>query len=171
VVDYPDVATDERTMLEQFLDYHRHCVLAALADISDVDAGRELLPATRLTIGGIVKHLGHVEDLWFQQKLLGLAKPEPWASAPFDVDPDWDFTSARHDSVEQIRELYVEACARSRRAAGGFERLDSRAARPSFGGGPVSLRWIFMHMIEETAQHRGHLDLLRDAVSSSTSRQ
>jgi hypothetical protein len=80
VVDYPNVAADERTMLEQFLDYHRHGVLAALADVSDVDAGRELLPASRLTIGGIVKHLGHVEDLWFQQKLLGLPKPEPWAS-------------------------------------------------------------------------------------------
>jgi uncharacterized damage-inducible protein DinB len=164
VVDFPDVAAGERTTLEQFLDFHRHCVLAALSGVSDADAGRRLLPATKLTIGGIVKHLSHVEDLWFQKKLLGVAMPEPWASAPLDTDPDWDFNSARHESVEQVGALYAAACQRSRSAAGRFRHLDSLAAQPSFGAGPVSLRWIFMHMIEETAQHRGHLDLLRDAL-------
>ena len=150
-------------MLEQFLDFHRHSVLAVLEGTSDVDAARAFLPATKLTIGGIVKHLSHVEDLWFQKKLLGVAMPEPWASAALDVDPDWDFNSARHDSVEQVRALYIASCERSRIAAGAFRHLDSLAAQPSFGAGPVSLRWIFLHMIEETAQHRGHLDLLRDA--------
>ena len=118
-----------------------------------------------MTIGGVVKHLSRVEDLWFQKKLLGVAMPEPWASAPLDAEPDWDFTSARRDSVEQLRGLYVAACQRSRSTADRFRHLGSLAAQPSFGAGPVSLRWIFMHMIEETAQHRGHLDLLRNALT------
>jgi uncharacterized damage-inducible protein DinB len=167
VVDFPEVAADERTTLEQFLDFHRGRVLEVLADTSDADAARAFLPATKLTIGGIVKHLGHVEDIWFQKKLLGVAMPEPWASAAWDADRDWDFNSAQHDSVEQIRALYLAACERSRAAAGAFPHLDSLAAQPSFGAGPVSLRWIFLHMIEETAQHRGHLDLLRDASTHS----
>ncbi|WP_239099110.1 mycothiol transferase [Micromonospora andamanensis] len=81
-----------------------------------------------------------------------------------EVDADWDFHSAGEDSPADLRALYVAACQRSRRAAAGHPSLSDRAAKPSFGGGPVSLRWIFVHMIEETAQHRGHLDLLRDAL-------
>ncbi|MEV2240636.1 DUF664 domain-containing protein [Micromonospora sp. NPDC049891] len=165
MVKFPDVAADERSTLEQFLDFHRQCVLDTLDGLSHVDAAATLLPATELTIGGIVKHLARVEDFWFQEKLLGVPPPEPWASAPLDVDPDWDFHSAGQDSPADLHELYAAACRRSRRAAAGCSNLSDRAARPSFGGGPVSLRWIFVHMIEETAQHRGHLDLLRDALA------
>jgi uncharacterized damage-inducible protein DinB len=163
VTEFPDVAADERTTLEQFLDFHRHSVLTALDDVSDKDAAATLLPATALTIGGIVKHLAHMEDLWFQKKLRGLPLPEPWASAP----PDWAFHSSRQDSVADIRAMYLAACDRSRSAAAEVSDLSQLAAQPSFGAGPVSLRWLLLHMIEETAQHRGHLDLLRDALPGS----
>lgn len=165
MVKFPDVAAGERDTLEQFLDFHRHRVLQVLDEVSDDNAASRLLPATNLTIGGIVKHLAHVEDLWFQKKLLGLAMPEPWASAPLDADPDWDFNSSRDEPVAKVRALYLAACERSRRAAAACSNLDHRAAQPSFGAGPVSLRWILVHMIEETAQHRGHLDLLRDVLA------
>lgn len=163
VVKFPDVAADERDTLEQFLDFHRQSVLQALDGVSDTAAAARLLPATNLTIGGIVKHLARVEDLWFQDKLLGVPMPEPWASAP--DEPDWEIHSSRDDTVSDLRALYAAACERSRHAASAHSDLGDRAARPSFGGGPVSLRWILVHMIEETAQHRGHLDLLRDALA------
>lgn len=89
MVRFPDVAADERATLEQFLDFHRACVLSALDGVSDDAAATALLPATSLTIGGIVKHLAHAEDFWFQRKLRGVPMPEPWASAPMDTDPDW----------------------------------------------------------------------------------
>ncbi|MFF5217370.1 DinB family protein [Micromonospora sp. NPDC000442] len=168
MVKFPDVAADERSTLEQFLDFHRQCVLDTLDGLGHDDAAARLLPATQLTIGGIVKHLARVEDLWFQEKLLGAPVPEPWASAPLDADPDWDFHSAGEDSPADLCALYAAVCQRSRRAAAGFADLSDHAAKPSFGGGPVSLRWIFVHMIEETAQHRGHLDLLRDALTRRT---
>jgi uncharacterized damage-inducible protein DinB len=161
---FPDVAADERATLEQFLDFHRRSVVETVDGVSDDDAAAPLLPATNLTIGGIVKHLSRAEDLWFQKKLRGVPMPEPWASAPLDTDPDWDFHSSRHDSVSDIRALYMAACERSRSAAAMFPDLNQLAAQPSFGAGPVSLRWILVHMIEETAQHRGHLDLLHDAL-------
>ena len=128
-------------------------------------ASGRLLPSTDLTIKGIVKHLARAEDLWFHRKLLGRDWSEPWASAPFDDDPDWDFHSAVLDSIDAVRDLYVAACARSRDAAAGISDLGTPAAAISFGVSPVNLRWIFVHMIEETAQHAGHLDLLRDAAS------
>ncbi|BCJ75879.1 mini-circle protein [Catellatospora sp. IY07-71] len=165
MVRFPDIAADERDTLEQFLDFHRYCVLSALDGLSDDDAAAQLLPATNLTIGGIIKHLARVEDGWFQEKLLGVPMPEPWASAPHDTQPGWEFHFSRDDSVPELRALYVAACQRSRHAASTCPNLSHRAAKPSFGAGPVSLRWILVHMIEETAQHRGHLDLLRDVLA------
>jgi len=66
-----------------------------------------------------------------------------------------------------VRDLYRAACDRSRAAAARCVSLDTLAAVPSFGRGPVSLRWITVHMIEETARHAGHVDLLRDALFAS----
>jgi hypothetical protein len=83
------------------------------------------------------------------------------------VDPDWEFHSAADDTVAELRELYENACTASRRVAGRIESLDALAVRASFGGQRVSLRWIYLHMIEETAQHRGHLDLLLDAIGQA----
>jgi hypothetical protein len=155
---------DERTALGQFLDQYRHIVTSKLADLDQAHALAHGLPATDLTVGGIVKYLAWAEDRWFQGKLLGLELPEPRASAPLAEDPDWPFHSSRHDSVDQVLSLYSGACARSRVAAGRFDSLDAVAVVPSYGKGPVNLRWILVHMIDETARHAGHLDLLRDAI-------
>jgi hypothetical protein len=74
------------------------------------------------------------------------------------------------DTVDGILELYSAAC--SRDAVAGRESLSQLAVIPSFGTGPVNLRWILLrwilvHMIEETARHAGHLDLLRDSMTRS----
>lgn len=168
---YPDVAAGERPTLEQFLDFHRAGAVQTLDGLTDVEAVAHVLPATELTIGGIVKHLAAMEDLWFSHKLLDVPSAEPWRSAPFDQDPDWEFHSAADDSVAELRALYLSACEASRRITARFDSLDVLAARGSFGGKLVSLRWIYLHMIEETAQHRGHLDLLVDAVGQARPRR
>lgn len=167
---YPDVTAGERRSLEQFLDFHRGGVVSTLEGLTDVEAAARVLPATELTVGGVVKHLAAVEDLWFSHKLLDVPSAEPWRSAPFDEDPDWEFHSAADDSVAELRALYLSACDASRRITGQFDSLDVRAVRGSFGGQLVSLRWIYLHMIEETAQHRGHLDLLMDAIRQARPR-
>jgi Protein of unknown function (DUF664) len=159
---------DERTAVEQRLDLYRRIVMAKLADLDHAQASSRALETTNLTVGGIVKHLAWAEDRWFQERLLGAEPPEPWASAPMAEDPDWPFHSSQHDSVEQLLSLYASACERSRAAAARFDSLDAVAALPSFGKGPVNLRWIFVHMIDETARHAGHLDLLRDAIDRTS---
>ena len=152
----------ERELFEQFLEEHRARTLAALDRLSDEAAAARLLPATGMTIGGIVKHLAHMEDLWFTHTLLGAAWPPPWEAV--GDDETWAWESARHDPVETLRALYRSACERSRAAVARIDDLDRRAARPSFGRAPVSLRWMLLQMIRETAQHRGHLDLMLDVV-------
>ena len=156
---------DERAALVQRLDYQRVAVIHHLGSIGDADASRRVLEATQLTMGGIVKHLAWAEDHWFQARLRGVDLPEPWASAPLASDREWPFHSAHRDSVESLIDLYSASCERSRAAADSFESLDAVAALPSFGKGPVNLRWIVGHVIDETACHTGHLDLLHDAIA------
>lgn len=161
---HPQLAADERTTLEEFLEQHRQTVLRACAGLSDATAAERLLPHTAMTIGGIVKHLARTEDLWFTRKLAGSVYPEPWASAPSQGSEDWDFRSAATDPIKDLLDLYAAACARSRTVAATRPDLDTLAALPSFGKGPVSLRWVYVHMIRETAQHCGHLDLMFDVL-------
>jgi hypothetical protein len=163
-IDLPDLQpADERTALVQRLDHYRAIAAAALVDVEWELASSRLLPATNLTIAGIVKHLAWVEDRWFQGRLLGVDMPAPW-NVPGTDDPDHAMRLAPDDNVDSVVELYSTACARSRSALAQFDSLSHLAAVPSFGRGPVNLRWMLVHMIDETARHAGHLDLLRDCL-------
>ena len=159
---HPDLQPgDERTALVQRLDQYRAIAAAAL---EWEEASTRLLPATDLTIAGIVKHLAWAEDRWFQGRLLGVPMPAPW-DAPGADDPDQAMRLASDDTVAGIVQLYSSACSRSRSALARCDSLDHVAAVPSFGIGPVNLRWILIHMIDETARHTGHLDLLQDCLT------
>ena len=163
---YPDLSADERRTLAQFLDQYRELALTRLVGLSDAEARTKSLSATNLTPGGVVKHLAHMEDHWFTARVGNGQLPEPWISAPFGSRPSWDFESATNDSVAEIAELYRTACDRSRGVAERLPSLDAKALRPSFGKAPVTLRWVMVHMLEETACHVGHLDLLTDPWSA-----
>ena len=166
-IEHPDLRPeDERSALQQRLDLCRAVVLASLADLDWQTATARLLPATDLSIAGIVRHLAWAEDRWFQGRLLGVAMPAPW-DRPGADEPDRAMRLGSGDTVDGILLLYSAACDRSREALAGCHSLDAVAAVPSFGVGPVNARWILVHMIEETARHAGHLDLLRDSVISS----
>ncbi len=91
--------------------------------------------------------------------------PAPW-DRPGADDPDDTMRLVRGDTVDGIVGLYLSAGERSRAAIAQCASLDQAAAVPSFGRGPVNLRWILVHMIDETARHVGHLDLLRDALTA-----
>ncbi|MCY7324842.1 MAG: DinB family protein [Microbacteriaceae bacterium] len=110
------------------------------------------LPTSSLTIAGLLEHLACVEDSWIQKVFLGRPLPEPWTSAPFDLDEDWAFHSAADDAPNALRELYEFACARARAGIQGTS-LDAVSVGPSRSGRQFSLRWILVHMIEETARH------------------
>lgn len=159
----PDLRPEnERSALVQRLDYYRALTIAALDGVQWEVASTRLLPATDMTIAGIVKHLAWAEDRWFTGRLIGAQMPPPWDQPGAD-DPDHAMRLSAEDTADSIASLYSEACERSRRAVAECDSLSQSAVVPSFGKGPVNLRWILVHMIDETARHLGHLDLLRDA--------
>ena len=95
--------------------------------------------------------------------------PEPWASADWDADRDWEMTSARDDSPEELRRIMDESV---EQAGATSTRRSPRAAqsgrRRSRKEQQFTLRWILLHMIEEYARHNGHADFLREAVDGVT---
>lgn len=165
----PDLVADELTMLTQFLDYHR-ATLAQKAGGLDRTQMATRLPTSGLTLAGLIKHAALNEDHWFGVVLLGRPQSEPWASVPWDDDPDWEFRTAVDDDPADLLALYAETCARSRAniaeaaANGGLDGLSEVHSRR---GQRFSLRWILLHMIEEVARHNGHADLLREAVDGT----
>ena len=106
----PDTAGDELTSLSQFLDFHRATLVIKVSGLSSEQLAARAVPSSAITLGGMLKHLALVEDDWFQVKFLGRAELEPWASAPFDVDPDWDWHSAVDDTPDDLLSLYDAVC-------------------------------------------------------------
>ena len=163
----PPHAADERTLLDTLLDYQRATLLMKTDGLDHAQLTTALAPSS-LTLAGLLKHLAYVEDRWVQSRFLGRSDAElqPWGSAPWHEDRDWEFTSAAADAPEELRELYRAACERSRRATAG-RGLDELVATPGRDGERWSLRWILLHLIEETARHCGHADLIREAVDGT----
>jgi hypothetical protein len=93
--------------------------------------------------------------------------PAPW-NVPGADDPDQAMRLAPDDTIERILQLYSSACERSRSALDRCGSLSEVAAVPSFGTGPVNVRWILVHMIDETARHAGHIDILRDSLRGTS---
>ena len=157
-------AADERTMLTGMLDWYRDGVLAKVTDLLPHHAaGRPFRSPT--SIAGIVKHLALVEDTWFTVRLAGQPDPAPWAGVDWDADPDWEFHTATLEPLDDLLDLYVVACERSR-AITSLHELDHVGVveRPR----RFTLRFVLLHMIEETARHLGHLDLLREHFDGTT---
>jgi uncharacterized damage-inducible protein DinB len=164
----PALDADEATMLAQYLDFQRATLLWKLEGLPAEQLGARPVASTELTLAGLVKHLALVEDDWFQRIFAGNGLPEPWASAPFDEDPDWEFHSAVKDKPDELVELYEAACARSRAVVNVAATLDQSSVGRSRRGEVFTLRWILLHMIEETARHNGHADILREALDGAT---
>ena len=164
--DFPERmrTADERDMLDDMLDWYREAVLRKVSSV-DSRVARSTPLRSGTTIAGLVKHLALVEDSWFHDRFAGRPEAEPWASAPWDDDADWDFHSALGDEFADVVDLYRAACARSRSATAD-RGLDEPAA--AAGSRPFNLRFAYVHLIEETARHLGHLDILREYLDGST---
>jgi uncharacterized damage-inducible protein DinB len=155
---------NERTTLEALLDYCRDAVKAKLRGVSEEDARRRLVPS-QITLGGLIKHLARVEVSWFQHRLGQIPVNElPLLSRAIE-DPESDFRVEAEDTVEALIARYEEQCARSREIAAQHE-LDDVVPHPVLG--EVSMRWIVVHMIQETARHAGHADILREQIDETT---
>ncbi len=157
-------AWDERTQLTTFLDYARDTARAKCEGLSAEDARKAPLPASPLmTPSGLVNHLRWVEYYWFRVVFLGEEDEGPWT----DEDPDREMRIAVDLPLAQVLDEYAEHAERHRKLV-AEQALDTEAQRATRDGRHVDLRWILLHLIEETARHNGHLDILRELIDGRT---
>lgn len=150
----------ERQVLEAFLDFLRAMVVRKALGLSEQDVRCRHVPSAT-TLAGLIGHLTVVERNWFRRVLA----QDPAMPPVEEEQGDKSFAVGDGDTVGTLIAAYEEACADSRRIAAGFP-LDHEVPHREIG--PVSLRWIYVHMIEETARHAGHADILRELTDGST---
>jgi len=153
----PEVEADEKTTLLTFLDYLRECIVAKLAGVSEQDARRPLVPSGTSLLW-LVKHLTHVESAWFVYSYLG------------ESDDAHDEPVTDADTVESVVAAYMSTVRRCNEIVAGVDDLDRPGVRSVRETAPPNMRWILMHMVEETARHAGHADIIREQLDGSTGR-
>ncbi|TDD19359.1 DinB family protein [Kribbella turkmenica] len=148
---------DERETLTQQLDFHRATLLHKLDGLDDEQLRRPMTPSG-LSLLGLVKHLAGTEQGWFLKIYGGLDEPDVF-------DPDTEFRVRPEESADELIGVYLRTCDRAREvvAAG---TLDDVVTTP--WGAPVNLRAILAHLIQETARHNGHADIIREQLDGTT---
>ena len=154
-----DRMADERAALSQQLDFQRATLLIKLDGLDDDQLRRPMTPSG-LSLLGLVRHLTATEHGWFLNTFGGLPDPPPGGD-----DPDADFLVGPDETADGIVSTYVRTCQRARELTSG---ADLDAVIHHGPGQSVNLRAIMLHMIQETARHAGHADIIRETLDGAT---
>jgi hypothetical protein len=153
----PRTPPDERMSLETWLEYHRATLLKKCAGLTAEQLAERSCPPSSLSLLGLVRHMTLVEG-WFHA-FDGRPSLDMYCTAE---NPEGDFDLAQPDGADDDLAAFHASADRSR-AAVADRTLDTLVP-----GEPVSLRWVYQHMIEEYARHNGHADLLRERIDGVT---
>jgi hypothetical protein len=151
VIDQP-----AKAQFEAFLDEHRRALNACLDGLTEEQARRSLV-RSRTTLLGLVKHATFVEKVWFDEAITC----RPRAEIGIPATPDESFNLDDDDTIASVRRAHREAYESSRRATSSLDLDDLVRGNRR---GPLPLRWVYLHMLRELAQHCGHADILREQL-------
>lgn len=162
----PPRGANELDTLTGFLDFLRATIAWKCQGLDD-DHLRQTLAPSSMTLGGMLTHLAFVEDYWCGYVMMGRGPREPFATADWEGDEDFDWHLAPSMPADQIHQFWASAVTDSRaivdELAARPEGLDTVQANPD-AEQPATLRWVLVHLIEEYARHAGHADLIRQSV-------
>lgn len=153
---------DEGAQMQAFLDDNREQIATCLHGLTDEQARMRLVPSVT-TPASILKHCIYVERAWFQITVEGRTSDELGIA----VNAGASWALADDDTNASLEAAYRSAWADSDRVAAGLA-MDDLA--PHNRRGPITLRWIYAHMIEELARHAGHADILREQLLAMSRR-
>ena len=150
------ITAPEHVQFEAFLDQHRAALSASLDGLTEQQARRRLVPSST-TLLGLVRHATFVERVWFDEAVTGRSRAE----LGIETGPEESFVLAEGDTIASVRHEHAQACEASRRAVADLALDD---LLPGNRRGPLPLRWVYLHVLRELAQHCGHADILREQV-------
>jgi uncharacterized damage-inducible protein DinB len=156
----PPYILDERPMLEAWLEFHRTTLLMKCEGLDDASRKARPIASSLLSLHGLLRHMAEVERSWFRRTLLVEDCGWIWLDS---VEDESDLVPLDDADWESDVAAWQVECAASRAAAAAHALDDTGLRR----GEPCSLRWIYVHMIEEYARHNGHADLLRELVDGA----
>jgi uncharacterized damage-inducible protein DinB len=149
----------EKESLKVALDRHRDAILWKLEGVSDEDLRRPLV-RSGTSLLGLVKHLAAVEYGWFCDTFGRPTEPLPFD----DDDPDADLRIEGDETTADILAFYERARATADRS---IDEIGIEETGTAWFGEPVTMRWVLIHMVEETARHAGHVDILRELIDGT----
>ncbi|MEQ8717677.1 MAG: DinB family protein [Acidimicrobiales bacterium] len=161
---HPDFTGDERTLLTQFLDYHRATLLMK-TDGLDESQVRRTVAGSDMSLLGLVRHMAEVERFWFRICFVGEDIGARWVN---DAGRDAAFHPSGTDTLSEATAAYLEEIERADEIV-ATASLDGRVVHHPRGH-QIDMRWILIHMVTETARHNGHADLIRQSVDGVTGR-
>jgi uncharacterized damage-inducible protein DinB len=160
----PPLNTDERTTLEAWLDFHRATLATKCEGLDDQQAATASVPPSGFTLTGLVQHMAEVERNWFRRVLAGEKAPPIYDPQADPRGPDGGFDLAAGATLPDALATWQAEIARAREHCAARSLTDTGR----FMDADVSLRWIYVHLIEEYARHNGHADLLRERIDGTT---
>jgi len=152
----PRLEGDELATLSALLGYQRRSLVGKVEGVDDAAARRPLV-GSGTTLLWLVKHITGAELTWVVHRFAG----EDVAVPPDAVQPS--------DTVAGAVDAYRAVWTRVDAIVAAAPSLDARCRRVGEEI-PVNLRWVLMHLLEETARHAGHADILRELVDGTTGR-
>jgi hypothetical protein len=159
----PSLNADERSTLEGWLDFHRATLFIKCEGLDDQQAATASVPPSGFTMTGLVQHLAEVERNWFRRVFAGEQVPPIYDPQADPRGPDGGFELAASATLPDALVTWQAEIACARANCAGRALTDTGR----FLGQDVSLRWIYVHMIEEYARHNGHADLLRERIDGA----
>ncbi|WP_067826495.1 DinB family protein [Nocardia inohanensis] len=153
----------ERAMLQSFLDHHRDTLLVKCQGLNGIQLATRSVEPSSMSLLGLIRHLTETERGWFRSRAAGEQLPYVYTS---EADPDGDFDNLDPAAAEADYAAYLEEIRLCDKAVAALP-LDHTVIHPR-SGLDLSLRWIYLHMIEEYARHNGHADLLRERIDGAT---
>jgi hypothetical protein len=152
-----DVALDdERTQFEAFIDEHRRVIEATLDSLTEEQVRRRLVPSAT-TLLGLLKHVTWMQRVWFEECVGGMSRRE----LGLVQSPEESFRLSDDDTISSVTAAHRAACDTARTAIANLP-LDTVVT--GHRTGPRTLRWVFLQVLRELAQHCGHADILREQV-------
>jgi hypothetical protein len=145
-----------RAQFEAFLDEHRSQLNRCLDGLTEEQARQSQVPSGT-TLLGLVKHAAFLEKVWFDEAVTGRSRAEIGIPAISGES----FILHDDDTIASVRQAHREACESSRRATSSLG-LDDKVY--GYWRGPLPLRWVYLHVLRELAQHGGHADILREQI-------
>jgi uncharacterized damage-inducible protein DinB len=161
--DAPPVG-DERTLLEAWLDHHRQTLMLKCAGLTPEQLTLRSVEPSSMTLLGLVRHMAEVERAWFRYRFAG--EPVDLLYCDMDTNPDGDFDDVDAADAKADFDTFTREIELARAAAAGHS-LEETFHHP-YRQVEMSLRWVYLHMIEEYARHNGHADFLRERIDGIT---